>query len=644
MMAEMAAVMGETTQAAQWSALVPQIRAAFVNAYRNADGSIYQGTQTAYALALGMDMIADPTQRAQTAEKFIAKLAADNHHLRTGFLGAPWLLPALSKIGRDDLAMRILLNEDYPSWGFPISMGATTMWERWNSIQPSGEFGPVDMNSFNHYAYGAVGDWMFGKLGGIQALEPGYKATRIAPLIGYGGLTSARATQRTAFGRLVCEWSKTAEGTTLKVEIPANTTARVVLPSSKGSTVLEGSGSAATATGVRFLQYENDASVYAVESGVYLFSWKPPLLSNGGFETPPTSSYLYNPSGDAWVFSGVPGNGSGVTGNGSAFTADNPPAPEGNQVAFLQKTGSISQSITGLQTGTVYQILFLAANRATPGFNAGQSWEVRIDGVSIANFPPGAAGIAYSEFSATFTASAASHLLSLVGTGSSDRTVFIDNVRIVGLVPSAPTGLSASVISSSRIDLAWSAASGASAYLVKRSTLSGGPYTQVANVADTSCSDTALEPGTAYYYVVAAINPVGSGPDSPETNATTYTEQQQWRAQYFGATANSGNAADGADPDGDGMINALEYEAGTHPLDPASLLKVESMKREGGDTILTFPSVAGKTYRAEWSETLQEGSWMVLQDSIAGTGEMLSVTEPNGIVSAKRFYRVVLLR
>jgi alpha-L-rhamnosidase len=160
-------------------------------------------------------------------------------------------------------------------------MGATTMWERWDSIQPSGEFGPVDMNSFNHYAYGAVGDWMFGSLGGIQALEPGYKATRIAPLIGYGGLTSARATQRTAFGRLVSEWSKTAEGMTLKVEIPANTTARVVLPSSKGSTVLEGSGPAATATGVRFLQYENDASVYAVGSGVYVFRWKSPRLPNG---------------------------------------------------------------------------------------------------------------------------------------------------------------------------------------------------------------------------------------------------------------------------------------------------------------------------------------------------------------------------
>jgi alpha-L-rhamnosidase len=118
MMAEMAAALGETNQAAEWATLVPKIREAFVAAYREPDGAIYTGTQTAYALALGMDLIADAVQREQTAGKFVEKLAADNFHLKTGFLGTPWLLPALSKIGRDDLAMRLLLNEDYPSWGF----------------------------------------------------------------------------------------------------------------------------------------------------------------------------------------------------------------------------------------------------------------------------------------------------------------------------------------------------------------------------------------------------------------------------------------------------------------------------------------------------------------------------------------------
>ncbi|HTL72543.1 MAG TPA: family 78 glycoside hydrolase catalytic domain, partial [bacterium] len=240
MMSEMATAMGETGLATQWAALVPQIRAAFVAAYRNADGSIYQGTQCAYALALGMDMIADPTQRAQTANKYVSKLAADNNHLQTGFLGTPLLLSALSKIGRDDLSMRLLQNEDYPSWGFPITIGATTMWERWNSIQPDLTFGPVDMNSFNHYAYGAVGDWMFGSLGGIQMLEAGYKQSRIAPLVGYGGLTNASCFQQTPFGRLATAWNLSNGTNVLTVEIPVNTTATVFVPAKTGTTVSEG--------------------------------------------------------------------------------------------------------------------------------------------------------------------------------------------------------------------------------------------------------------------------------------------------------------------------------------------------------------------------------------------------------------------
>ena len=276
MMAEMAAALGETARAAEWFALVPRIRAAFTAAYRAEDGSIHTGTQTAYALALGADMIADAEQRALTAAKFVAKLAADDNHLRTGFLGTPWLLPALAKIGREDLAMRVLLNEDYPSWGFPITMGATTMWERWNSIQPNGEFGPVDMNSFNHYAYGAVGDWMFAHLGGLQALEPGYKISRIAPLLDHHGLANVRCAQETAYGRLASEWSIRPSLATLKVEIPVNTTAIIRLPDSDGTAVKESKRPAAKAPGVRFLRVENGAALYSVGSGAYEFTWPRP--------------------------------------------------------------------------------------------------------------------------------------------------------------------------------------------------------------------------------------------------------------------------------------------------------------------------------------------------------------------------------
>jgi len=271
MMSEMAVAMGETKEAAEWSALVPKIREAFVAAYRHADGSIYTGTQTVYAMALGMDLIADPVQRKQTAAKFVEKLAADNYHLRTGFLGTPWLLPALSKIGRDDLAMRLLLNEDYPSWGFEIRMGATTMWERWNGIRADGSFGPVDMNSFNHYAYGAVGDWTFQHLGGLEILEPGYKKSRIAPLIGHG-LNHAECGIHTPFGLLASEWQLINGELKLTVTVPDNTSAEVVVPATSAESVREGKAAAASAPGVKQASFRDGYLTVLLGAGKYEFT------------------------------------------------------------------------------------------------------------------------------------------------------------------------------------------------------------------------------------------------------------------------------------------------------------------------------------------------------------------------------------
>jgi alpha-L-rhamnosidase len=272
MMAEMAAALGEADKAAAWAALVPRIREAFVAAYRAPDGSIEMGTQTVYALALGMDLIADPAARAQTAARFVEKLATDHYHLKTGFLGTPWLLPALTGIGRDDLAMRLLLNEDYPSWGFEIRMGATTMWERWNSIRADGEFGPVDMNSFNHYAYGAVGDWMFQHLGGLQILEPGYRKSRLAPLIGHGGLSQARCSLRTPYGLLACDWALTDGALKLVATVPPGTTAEIVIPADRAEVVSESGRPAATAPGVKRAAFGDGALTLLVGSGRYEFA------------------------------------------------------------------------------------------------------------------------------------------------------------------------------------------------------------------------------------------------------------------------------------------------------------------------------------------------------------------------------------
>lgn len=278
MMAEMAAAVGDTRTAAECSALLPKIRAAFAAAYRAPDGRIHLGTQTVYALALGMDLIDDPDQRALTGRRFVEKLASDNNHLRTGFLGTPWLLPALSRIGRDDLAMRLLLNEDYPSWGFEIKMGATTLWERWNTIRADGEFGPVDMNSFNHYAYGAVAAWMFQKLGGLQAIEPGYKKSRLAPLVSQGSVRNAIATIHTAHGLLSCDWRASDDRLTVTARIPANTTAELHFPTSDPAAVREGDAPVAIAPGSGILSrtFRDGTLVLTIAAGNYVFSGPPP--------------------------------------------------------------------------------------------------------------------------------------------------------------------------------------------------------------------------------------------------------------------------------------------------------------------------------------------------------------------------------
>lgn len=271
MMAEMATALGDADRARAGHALVERIRRAFVRAYRQTDGRIEPGTQTVHSMALGMGLLAPGAERDTTAARFVDKLAADHHHLKTGFLGTPWLLPALSAIGRDDLAMRLLLNDDYPSWGFSIRMGATTVWERWNGIGPDGGFGPVDMNSFNHYANGAVGDWMFQHLGGLQMREPGYRRSRIAPLVAHPALSHAKASLQTPYGLLASDWRRAPDGLHLTVQVPAGTDAEIVLPAPDPRRVREGRHAAARAPGVRQARWKHGVLTLRVGSGQYTF-------------------------------------------------------------------------------------------------------------------------------------------------------------------------------------------------------------------------------------------------------------------------------------------------------------------------------------------------------------------------------------
>lgn len=269
MMSEMAAAIGADADAAEYAQLSADVRAAFAEEFIGPDGTVSGDSQTGYAMALGMDLVPDGL-RDEVGARFVDKLAASDHHLTTGFLGTPWLLPALSSIDRDDLAYTLLMHEDYPSWGYEVRMGATTMWERWNSIMPDGTFGDVSMNSFNHYAYGAVGDWMYQNIGGIAAVEPGYKTSRIAPVVG-GGLTHGSGELTTVYGRIATDWAVDGEDLSLAVEVPVNTTAEVVLPAESEWSVTEGGQLLADVEGVVDVTAENGEVVVTVGSGSYDF-------------------------------------------------------------------------------------------------------------------------------------------------------------------------------------------------------------------------------------------------------------------------------------------------------------------------------------------------------------------------------------
>ncbi|MGW2571688.1 family 78 glycoside hydrolase catalytic domain [Streptomyces sp. NPDC001537] len=270
MMAEVAKALGDEAAAADYSKLSADIREAFTKAYVAADGTVMGNSQTGYAMALAMNLVSDPALVEKVGSKFVAKLALTDYHLRTGFIGTPRLLPALSRIGRSDLAYKMLLHKDYPSWGYEVVNGATTMWERWNSIMPDGSFGPVDMNSFNHYAYGAVGDWMFQNISGLSALQPGYKRSRIAPMP-VGDLTEGSGSLKTVYGLLSSKWSTHNGAFDLKVTVPVNTVAEVHVPSKTRWAVTEGGRRADQAKGVRFLRMEDGAAVFEVGSGAYGF-------------------------------------------------------------------------------------------------------------------------------------------------------------------------------------------------------------------------------------------------------------------------------------------------------------------------------------------------------------------------------------
>src|SRR5439155_25801477 len=212
--------------------LLEKIKAAFCREYVSQSGRIGENTQTAYTLALQFDLLPE-NQRAGAAER-LAKDVRQFKHITTGFVGTPYICNVLSRYGYWDEAFMLLKNENYPSWLYPVKHGATTIWERWDGQKPDGSFQDPGMNSFNHYAYGAVGEWMYRNMGGIKSDEtaPGYKNTLIEPQPS-GGFTFVRTSHDTMYGKVASAWELKGNRFELTVEVPVNASATVRLPNAK---------------------------------------------------------------------------------------------------------------------------------------------------------------------------------------------------------------------------------------------------------------------------------------------------------------------------------------------------------------------------------------------------------------------------
>ena len=269
-----AAVIGKAEDAAAYAALAPRIKQAFTREFVTATGRVGENTQTAYALALQFDLLPEDL-RAEAARR-LAEDVRTRRHLTTGFVGTPYLCPVLTRYGYLDLAYELLNRQEYPSWLYPVTQGATTIWERWDGQKPDGSFQSAEMNSFNHYAYGAIGEWLYGVVAGLELdpREPAGKHVRVEPRPG-GGLTRALARLRTPFGESAAGWERSGETLAVTAVVPPNARGTVRLPGASLAGVSEGGAPVAKAAGVRSAAQDGPDVVIEVGSGSYRFAYAP---------------------------------------------------------------------------------------------------------------------------------------------------------------------------------------------------------------------------------------------------------------------------------------------------------------------------------------------------------------------------------
>jgi len=266
LMAEIADVLGKEADAKKFRELFENIKEAFNKAYIEPDGKIKGNTQTDYLMALSFALV-DGDRRAQAQKHLIECIEERGWRLSTGFLGVKLLLPTLTDIGRDDVAYKLLLNDTYPSWGYPVKSGAATIWEAWEARNKDGTWNAASMN---HYAYGSVGEWMFSTMAGIDTDGPGFSRIIIRPRP-CREITFVRAGYVSVHGKIETYWQYRDGRFKLDVTIPANTTATVYVPAKDAGSVMESGRNAAQVEGLKLVKKQSNAVVYEIGSGRYSF-------------------------------------------------------------------------------------------------------------------------------------------------------------------------------------------------------------------------------------------------------------------------------------------------------------------------------------------------------------------------------------
>jgi alpha-L-rhamnosidase len=242
LVAKVAGCLGQLDDEQYYLSVAEKARAAFAREFITPAGRLMNDAETAYALAITYKLFPSDEQY-QHAGNRLAELVRDGgYHIRTGFVGTPLICDALCETGHYAAAYRLLLQKECPSWLYPVTMGATTIWERWDSMLPDGSINSDEMTSFNHYAFGAVADWMQRTIGGLTVVEPGYQKFNVRPRPG-GGLTCAEVEHLTPYGLVKVDWEIVQNDFVLNVLVPANTAALVTLPGEGSKEIEVGSGS-----------------------------------------------------------------------------------------------------------------------------------------------------------------------------------------------------------------------------------------------------------------------------------------------------------------------------------------------------------------------------------------------------------------